>query len=159
MSKSGSDVETDMSKVNLDRGGKSKREQSRDVVATMEKRLSKMENAVIEFDQRLEEDVLTKVGFGAVMEELQGQFQGALNSTLDSIRLDFRIKLDHFMAELTALCDEVKDVKGDWALWKSAHLMPKHVVQAIIAQTYARRRFVSSDETTAYGLLTRHHAL
>ncbi|CAL9000247.1 unnamed protein product, partial [Prunus brigantina] len=112
----------DMSKVNLDRGGKSKRERSRDVVAMMEKRLSKMENAVVEFDQRLEEDVLTKVGFEAVMDKLEGQFQGALNSALDNMRLDVQTKLDHFMAELTALRDEVKDVMGDWALCKEAVL-------------------------------------
>ncbi|KAI5352024.1 hypothetical protein L3X38_004915 [Prunus dulcis] len=95
MSKSGSDVETDLSKVNMDRGGNSKRERSRDVVAVMEKRLSKMEIAVVEFNQRLEEDVLTKGGFEAVADELQGQFQGVLNSTLDGI------KLDHFLGELT----------------------------------------------------------
>ncbi|KAL6284436.1 hypothetical protein ACE6H2_015365 [Prunus campanulata] len=122
MSKNGSDVETDMSKVNLDRGGKSKKDRSKDVVAEMEKRLSKMENAVVEFDQRLEEEVLTKEGFGTVMEELQGHIQGALNSMLDTVKLDVQTQLDHFMAELTALRDEVKDVKGDWALCKEAVL-------------------------------------
>ncbi|KAI5332170.1 hypothetical protein L3X38_022299 [Prunus dulcis] len=123
MSKSGSsDVETDLSKVNMDRGGKSKRERSRDVVAVMEKRLSKMENAVVELDQRLEEDVLTKGGFEAVTDELQGQFQGVLNSALDGIKLDVQAKLDHFLAELTSLRDEMKDVKGDWALCKEVVL-------------------------------------
>ncbi|CAL8990741.1 unnamed protein product [Prunus brigantina] len=122
MSKSGSDVEMDMSKVNLDRGGKSKSERSRDVVAMMEKRLSKMENVVVEFDQRLEEDVLKKVGFEAVVDKLEGQFQGALNFALDNMRLDVQTKLDHFMVELTALRDEVKDVRGDWALCKEAVL-------------------------------------
>ncbi|CAL8989416.1 unnamed protein product [Prunus brigantina] len=117
MSKSGSDVEMDLSKVNLDRGGKSKRERSRDA-ATMEKRLSKMERAMLEFDQRLEEDVLTKGGFEGMMEELQGQFQGALNSAIDSIKLDVQTKLDHFLAELTSLREEVTEVKGDWALCK-----------------------------------------
>ncbi|CAL2239734.1 unnamed protein product [Prunus armeniaca] len=34
--------------------------------------------------------------------------------------------------------------------------MRKHVVQAIIAQTCTSRRFVSSNETTASGLPTRH---
>ncbi|CAL9005149.1 unnamed protein product [Prunus brigantina] len=119
MSKSGSDVEMDLSKVNLDRGGKSKRERSRDA-ATMEKRLSKMERAMLEFDQRLEEDVLTKGGFEGMMEELQGQFQGALNSAIDSIKLDVQTKLDHFLAELTSLREEVTEVKGDWALCKEA---------------------------------------
>jgi len=125
MSKSGSDVEVDTSKVNTDRGvqgGKSKRDKSRDGVAAMEKRLSRMENAVVEFDQRLEEDVLTKVGFEAMVEELQGQFQGALNSSLDIIKLDVQTKLGHFLAELSALREEVKDVKGDWALCKEAVL-------------------------------------
>ncbi|KAI5323243.1 hypothetical protein L3X38_032315 [Prunus dulcis] len=122
MSKSGSDVETDLSKVNMDRGGKSKRERSRDVVAMMEKRLSKMEIAVVEFDQRLEEDILTKGGFEGVVDELQGQFQGVLNSALDGIKLDVQAKLDHFLAELTSLRDEMKDVKGDWALCKEAVL-------------------------------------
>ncbi|CAL2270475.1 unnamed protein product [Prunus armeniaca] len=70
----------------------------------MEKRLSKMENSMVEFDQLLEEDVLTKPNFEAVVDELQSQFQGALNSTLDNIKLD------------------VKDVKGDWALCKEAVL-------------------------------------
>ncbi|XP_008230434.1 PREDICTED: uncharacterized protein K02A2.6-like [Prunus mume] len=122
MSKSGSDVETDLSKVNMDRGGKSNRERYRDVVAMMEKRLSKMENVVVKFDQRLEEDVLTKMGFEAMMDKLEGQFQGVLNSALDNMRLDVQTKLDHFMAELTALRDEVKDVKGNWALCKEAVL-------------------------------------
>ncbi|CAL8091250.1 unnamed protein product [Prunus armeniaca] len=122
MSKSRSDVETDLSKVNMDRKGKSKRERSRDVIAMMEKRLSKMEIAVVEFDQRLDEDVLTKSGFEAVVDELQGQFQGALNSALVNMRLDVQTKLDHFLAELTSLREEVKDVKGDWALCKEAIL-------------------------------------
>ncbi|CAL8169827.1 unnamed protein product [Prunus armeniaca] len=81
-----------------------------------------MENAVVEFDQRLEEDIFMKSGFEAVVDELQGQVQGALNSTLDNMRLDVQIKLDHFLAELTLFCDEVKDVKGDWALCKEAVL-------------------------------------
>ncbi|CAL2242257.1 unnamed protein product [Prunus armeniaca] len=66
-----------------------------------------MENVVVKFDQRHEEDVLTK---------------GALNSAIDSIKLDVQTKLDHFLAELTSLRDEVKDVKGDWALCKEAVL-------------------------------------
>ncbi|CAL9018946.1 unnamed protein product [Prunus brigantina] len=37
--------------------------------------------------------------------------------------------------------------------------MREHVVQAIISQTCARRRFVSSNEATASGLPTRHRAL
>ncbi|KAI5328460.1 hypothetical protein L3X38_027857 [Prunus dulcis] len=78
MSKSGSDVETDLSKVNMDRGGKSKRERSRDV--------------------------------------------GVLNSALDGIKLDVQAKLDHFLAELTSLRFEMKDVKGDSALCKEAVL-------------------------------------
>ncbi|KAI5347846.1 hypothetical protein L3X38_000733 [Prunus dulcis] len=98
----------------MDREGKSKRERSRDVVAMMEKRLSKMEIAVVEFDQRLEEHVLTKGGFEAVVNELQGQFQG--------VPLDVQAKLDHFLAVLTLLRDEVKDVKRDWALCKEAVL-------------------------------------
>ncbi|CAL2264201.1 unnamed protein product [Prunus armeniaca] len=109
MSKSGFDVETNLSKVNMDRGGKSKRERSRDVVVMMEKRLSKMEIAVVD-------------GFEAVVDEFQGQFQGALNSALDSMRLDVQTKLDHFLAELTSLREEVKDVNGDWALCKEAVL-------------------------------------
>ncbi|CAL9000751.1 unnamed protein product, partial [Prunus brigantina] len=56
------------------------------------------------------------------MDELQGQFQGALNSALDTIKLDVQTNLDHFLAELTALRDEVKDVKGDWALCKETVL-------------------------------------
>ncbi|CAL8167717.1 unnamed protein product [Prunus armeniaca] len=99
-----------------------KRERSRDVVAMMKKRLSKMENAMVEFDQLLEKDVLMKPGFEAVVDELQGQFQGALNSTLDNIKLDVQTNLDHFLAELTSLRDEVKDVKGDWTLCKEAVL-------------------------------------
>ncbi|CAL9019851.1 unnamed protein product [Prunus brigantina] len=63
----------------------------------MEKRLSKMERAMLEFDQRLEEDVLTKGGFE-----------------------DIQTKLDHFLAELTSLREEVTEVKGDWALCKEA---------------------------------------
>ncbi|KAI5324160.1 hypothetical protein L3X38_033233 [Prunus dulcis] len=122
MSERGPDVETNLFKVNMDRGGKSKRERSRDVVAMMEKRLSKMEIAVVEFDQRLEEDVFTKKGFEAVVDELQGQFQGVLNSALENIKLDIQTKLDNFLAELTLIRDEVKDVKGDWALCKEAIL-------------------------------------
>ncbi|PQP97038.1 hypothetical protein Pyn_07636 [Prunus yedoensis var. nudiflora] len=53
------------------------------------------------------------------------------------------------------------EVIDSWCLKcasRSAHLMRKHVVQAIIAQTCASRRFVSSNETTASGLPTRHRA-
>ncbi|KAI5316910.1 hypothetical protein L3X38_036617 [Prunus dulcis] len=76
----------------MDREGKSKRERSRDVVAMMEKMLSKMENAE------------------------------AFNSVRGSIKLDVQTKLDHFLAKLTSLRDEVKDVKGDWALCKEVVL-------------------------------------
>ncbi|PQQ06132.1 hypothetical protein Pyn_36327 [Prunus yedoensis var. nudiflora] len=53
------------------------------------------------------------------------------------------------------------EVIDSWCLkcaGQSAHLMHMHVVHAIIAQTYARRRFVSSNETTASVLSTRHRA-
>ncbi|KAI5339232.1 hypothetical protein L3X38_018504 [Prunus dulcis] len=73
-----------------------------------------------EFNHQLEEDVLMKVGFETMVEELQGQFQGTLNSMLDTIKLDVQTKLDHYMAE--ELRDKVKDVKGDWALCKEAVL-------------------------------------
>ncbi|KAI5343686.1 hypothetical protein L3X38_011562 [Prunus dulcis] len=65
---------------------------------------------------------LRRGGFEAVVDELQGQFQGLLNSALDGIKLHVQAKLDHFLAELTSLRDEVKDVKGDWALCKEAVL-------------------------------------
>ncbi|CAL2267189.1 unnamed protein product [Prunus armeniaca] len=158
MSKSGSDVETDLSKVNMDRGGKSKRERSRDVVAMMEKQLSNMEIAVVEFDQRLEEDVLTKGGFEAVVDELQGQFQGALNSALDSMRLDVQTKLDHFLAELTSLREEVKDVKGDWALCKEAVLnktrTPKEpkVLDSFKPKSYNGKREVKELDTFLWNI-------
>ncbi|PQP99321.1 hypothetical protein Pyn_18496 [Prunus yedoensis var. nudiflora] len=53
---------------------------------------------------------------------------------------------------------EVIDNWGIKCAGQSARLMHKHVSQAIIAQTYARCRFVSSDETTASGLSTCHRA-
>ncbi|CAL8118630.1 unnamed protein product [Prunus armeniaca] len=51
------------------------------------------------------------------------------------------------------------EVIDSWRLkgiGRSTHLMRKHFVQAITALIRTSRRFVSSIETTAFGLLTRH---
>ncbi|KAL6288377.1 hypothetical protein ACE6H2_005887 [Prunus campanulata] len=88
-----------------------------------------MEIAVCDFNQRLDKDVLTKASFEGMVEELQGQFQEALNSMLDTIKLDVQTKLDHFIAELTALSNEVKDVKGNWALCPEAVLNKARILK------------------------------
>ncbi|KAI5335734.1 hypothetical protein L3X38_025868 [Prunus dulcis] len=83
------------------------------------KALSKMENVVVKLATQggcpYEERLWNCSGRAS-------RPKGALNSMLDTIKLDVQTKLDHFIAELTALCDEVKDVKGDWALCKEVVL-------------------------------------
>ena len=56
------------------------------------------------------------------MEELREQLHGALNVMADRIHGEIREKLDNMSAELTALREEVKEVRGDWALCKEAAL-------------------------------------
>ncbi|KAL6186865.1 hypothetical protein ACLB2K_042984 [Fragaria x ananassa] len=57
-----------------------------------------------------------------MVEELREQLHGALNVKTDRICGEICEKLDNMSAELAALREEVKEVRGDWALCKEAAL-------------------------------------
>lgn len=104
-------------------------------VAAIDVRLERVENAVEEIDARLEEDVarrgdladvVRQADLATMMEELREQMHGALNVMADTIQKMVQEKLDHVMAGFTVLQEEVKEMKGDWALCKEAALRGSH---------------------------------
>ena len=57
----------------------------KEVLVALDARLGKVESAVVEFDTRLEDDVVTKGDLAAMVEELREQMHGALNIMADRI--------------------------------------------------------------------------
>ncbi|KAL6191604.1 hypothetical protein ACLB2K_037994 [Fragaria x ananassa] len=81
----------------------------KEVLAALDARLGKAESAMVEFDTRLEDDVVTKGDLAAMVEELREQLHGALNVMANQIRGEILENLDNMSAELTALREEVKE--------------------------------------------------
>ncbi|KAM1935795.1 hypothetical protein ACFX15_019800 [Malus domestica] len=101
---------------------------------TMEERLEKVERTILEFDTRLDEDVVDKeeiqtmVDNGkdelrGLVEGLRDELLGALNTMADKMRREVQVHLDNIEARFVALQEEIKDtreLKGDVAFCKEA---------------------------------------
>ncbi|CAN6728768.1 unnamed protein product [Malus baccata var. baccata] len=99
---------------------------------TMEERLEKVERTILEFDTRLDEDVVDKeeiqtmVDNGkdelrGLVEGLRDELFGALNTMADKMRREVQVHLDNIEARFVALQEEIKDtreLKGDVAFCK-----------------------------------------
>ncbi|KAL6203676.1 hypothetical protein ACLB2K_027376 [Fragaria x ananassa] len=57
----------------------------KEVLAALDARLEKVESAVVEFDTRLDDDVVTKGDLAAMVEELREQMHDAFNIMTDRI--------------------------------------------------------------------------
>ncbi|CAN6677113.1 unnamed protein product [Malus baccata var. baccata] len=94
---------------------------------TMEERLEKVERTILEFDTRLDEDVVDKEEIQTIVDngkdELRGLVEGlrdelfgALNTMADKMRREVQVHLDNIEARFVALQEEIKDtreLKGD----------------------------------------------
>ncbi|CAN6710507.1 unnamed protein product [Malus baccata var. baccata] len=101
---------------------------------TMEERLEKVERTILEFDTRLDEDVVDKEEIQTIVDngkdELRGlveglrdELLGALNTMADKMRREVQVHLDNIEARFVALQEEIKDtraLKGDVAFCKEA---------------------------------------
>ncbi|CAN6566578.1 unnamed protein product [Malus baccata var. baccata] len=101
---------------------------------TMEERLEKVERTILEFNTRLDEDVVDKeeiqtmVDNGkdelrGLVEGLRDELLGALNTMADKMRREVQVHLDNIEARFVALQEEIKDtreLKGDVAFCKEA---------------------------------------
>ncbi|CAN6554607.1 unnamed protein product [Malus baccata var. baccata] len=101
---------------------------------TMEERLEKVERTILEFDTRLDEDVVDKEEIQTIVdngkdevrglvEGLRDELLGALNTMADKMRREIQVHLDNIEARFVALQEEIKDtreLKGDVAFCKEA---------------------------------------
>ncbi|KAA8534365.1 hypothetical protein F0562_031884 [Nyssa sinensis] len=78
------------------RRGKSK---SKDVAASMEARLERMERAVADIGMQLEDEIPSGATLEAAVDDLRGKALGALNSMADTLRQEFQRQLDQVFAE------------------------------------------------------------
>ncbi|GFZ01988.1 hypothetical protein Acr_15g0005970 [Actinidia rufa] len=100
--------------------GKGKRGRSADIMASLEARLRRVELAmaddwdkVVDMDQRLD-------GIEGGHEEFHTKIRGILNSLAESWKAQMDALKDSLQAEIAAIKEEVKEVKGDWSLCKMA---------------------------------------
>ena len=109
--------------------GRGRRDKSKDVVSSMEARVVRMETAVADIAMRLEEDVPSQATLEGMVEDLKGEMLGTLNSMADTLRQEFLRQLDQVFAELASFREEMKEMKGDWALCKEAAINRAHMVR------------------------------
>ncbi|KAA8538740.1 hypothetical protein F0562_028365 [Nyssa sinensis] len=69
--------------------GRRGRSKSKDVAASMEARLERMERAVADIAMQLEDEIPSSATLEAAMEDLRGKALGALNSMADTLRQEF----------------------------------------------------------------------
>ncbi|KAA8517469.1 hypothetical protein F0562_017762 [Nyssa sinensis] len=82
--------------------GRRGRSKSKDVAASMEARLERMERAVADIGMQLEDEIPSSAILEAAVEDLRGKALGALNSMADTLRQEFQRQLDQVFAELAS---------------------------------------------------------
>ncbi|KAA8534304.1 hypothetical protein F0562_031821 [Nyssa sinensis] len=82
--------------------GRRGRSKSKDVAASMEARLERMERAVADIGMQLEDEIPSSATLEAAVENLRGEALGALNSMADTLRQEFQCQLDQVFAELAS---------------------------------------------------------
>ncbi|GFS41746.1 hypothetical protein Acr_00g0076210 [Actinidia rufa] len=99
---------------------KGKRGKSADIMASLEARLQRVEFAMA--DNRDEvEDIEQRIdGLEGGHEEFHREMQGILNSLAESWKAQMDALKDSLQAEIASMKEEIKEVKGDWSLCKMA---------------------------------------
>ncbi|CAN6676628.1 unnamed protein product [Malus baccata var. baccata] len=129
---------------------------------TMEERLEKVEQTILEFDTRLDEDVVDKEEIQTIVDngkdELRGLVEGlrdelfgALNTMADKMRREVQVHLDNIEARFVALQQEIKDtreLKGDVAFCKEA--VVKQFVQGLREIKALDSKVIDSFEPKSY---------
>ncbi|KAA8536455.1 hypothetical protein F0562_028933 [Nyssa sinensis] len=88
--------------------GRRGRSKSKDVTASMEARLERMEWAVADIGMQLEDEIPSSATLEAAVEDLRGEALGALNSMADTLRQEFQRQLDQVFAELASFREEIR---------------------------------------------------
>ena len=101
-------------------GSKQRREKSRDVMASLEARLAKIELFMADGKDKFEDVDQGMAELQSGRDELRENMLGALNAFANSLRGEFDSFKDSLLAEVAAIREEVKEVKGDWSLCKMA---------------------------------------
>ncbi|GFY82732.1 hypothetical protein Acr_02g0009720 [Actinidia rufa] len=100
--------------------GKGKRGKSADIMSSLEARLQKVEFAMADYRDKVEEIDQCIYGLKGGHEEFHGEIQGAFNSLAESWKTQLDAFTDSLQAEIAAITEELKEVKGDWSLSKMA---------------------------------------
>ncbi|GFY85681.1 hypothetical protein Acr_04g0004190 [Actinidia rufa] len=98
--------------------GKGKRSKSADVMSSLEVRLQRVEIAMADDRDKVEEIDQRIDGLEGGHEEFHGKMQGALNSLAESWKAQLDALKDSLRPEIAAIREELKEVKGDWSLCK-----------------------------------------
>ncbi|GFZ17469.1 hypothetical protein Acr_26g0007390 [Actinidia rufa] len=106
-------------------GGKGRRDKSRDVMTTFEARLDKVERVVADGQEKFEELGQGIAGLEGEGAELRGEMQATLNLVVDDLRKYIDSKFDLVHAEIAAIREEMKEMKGDVSLCKAAAAQAK----------------------------------
>ncbi|GFZ09186.1 hypothetical protein Acr_20g0009940 [Actinidia rufa] len=101
-------------------GGKGRRDKSRDIMTTFEARLDKVERAMEDGQEKFEELGQSIAGLEGEGAELLGEMQVTLNLVVDDLRKYIDSKYDLVHAEIAAIREEMKELKGDVSLCKAA---------------------------------------
>ena len=100
-------------------GGKGRKDKSRDVMTTFEARLAKVELVVANDRDKFEELGQSIEGLEGKGAELRGEMQATLNSVTEELRKYIDSKYDIVHAELAAIREEMKEMKGEVSLCKA----------------------------------------
>ncbi|GFY91651.1 hypothetical protein Acr_08g0000470 [Actinidia rufa] len=100
--------------------GKGKRGKSADIMASLEARLQRVEFAMADNRDKVEDMDQRIDGLEGGNEEFHREMQGILNSLAESWKAQMDALKDSLQAEIAAIKEEIKEVKGDWSLCKMA---------------------------------------
>ncbi|GFY91426.1 hypothetical protein Acr_07g0016220 [Actinidia rufa] len=89
-------------------------------MSSIEARLQRVEIAMADDRDKVEEIDQRLDGLEGGHEEFHGEMQGALNSLAESWKAQLDALKDSLRAEIAAIREELKEVKGDWSLCKMA---------------------------------------
>ncbi|PSS11923.1 Structural maintenance of chromosomes protein like [Actinidia chinensis var. chinensis] len=99
---------------------KGKRGKSTDIMTSLEARLQRVEFAMADNRDKVEDMDQRIDGLEGGNEEFHREMQGILNSLADSWKAQMDALKDSLQVEIAAMKEEIKEVKGDWSLCKMA---------------------------------------
>ena len=100
--------------------GKGKRGKSANIMSSLEARFQKVEVAMADERDKVQEIDQRIDGLEGGHEEFHGEIQGALNSLAESWKVQLDALKDLFQAEIAAIKEEIKEVMGNCSLSKMA---------------------------------------